>query len=195
MHAFFYCRLLHLHHAHDDGASAEASTPGPTPPSGLAPRMRPATPATPSQRLRPRGGGDRDHQPSLHTLVVPRLIEAGYTLNQISDLTCMPRALVELIADEHPQLPATIDTAQSIRDFLQPKLREAELARRRRTRTAAAIVIAATLSIAASIASVIWRLPALGAAATAGSMLLVFAVFVLARRSRPETTDRPEPPR
>ena len=193
MHAF-YRRLLHLHNAHHDVARPETPASEPTPLHELASQMRAATPAPPSPRLRQRSGRDRDRKPSVHALVVPGLIESGCTLDQISDLTGMPRAFVELIADEQRRAAVTNPAAESIRDFLQAKLREAELARRRRTRAAAAIVVVAVFNIAAGLASLIWHVPALGAAATLGSVLLILAVFVLPRRDMRRPTRRSDPP-
>lgn len=188
MHAL-YCRLLHLHHAHDEPA-INGSTPDGSAPAqpSLAPQVpdaqtAPTVTSAPRAPMPQRTAIDRDRKPSLHTLIVPRLIEAGYTLDQISDLTGVPQALVELIADEPSPAAANIAAAQQIADFVQAKLREAELARRRRSRIVAAIVLAAVVNIVASIASVIWHIPVLGAAATVGSCLLILAVFILARRT------------
>ena len=192
MHAL-YCRILHLHHDHGEPSAAAQQPPQELAPQMSPPLTRPSAATAPRPRERHDATLDAEHRPSLHTLIVPRLVEAGYTLDQIGSLTGMPRALVELIADEHGPGAASSDAAQQIRDFLQAKLREAELARRRRTRIVAAIVLMALVNIAASLASIIWRIPALGAVATVGSFLLVLAAFVLARRTRPRRTERPNP--
>lgn len=193
MHAF-YCRLLHLHrrHAHDEAATPATEAPEPTP-LEPTPQTRPGAATTPTQGRKQRLAIDRDRKPSLHTLLVPRLLESGYTLDQISDLTGIPRALVELIADEHGTAAANIDADEPIRVLVQAKFREAELARRRRTRTVAGIMLLAALNIAASLASVVWHMLALGLVATIGLLLLILAVFVLARRGTPTKTDRPDP--
>lgn len=189
MHAF-YCRLLHLHHdthdeqhEDDDLAAQNESTPQAPTRAATEPtlRARPTRASTP--RSGARGGLDRDRRPGLHTLVVPRLIDSGYSLDQISDLTGMPHALVELIADEHGAAdPAILAAAAAARELRRAQLRTDALARRRRTRTVAVIVLAAVLNIVAGLASMLWRVPTLGAAATLGSFLLVGAVFLLARR-------------
>lgn len=203
MHAF-YCRLLHLHHTQDqnqqerpvrDDAAHDslARRAAPEPDAELTSGRRPTRPATPP-RLRSRVGADRDRRPSLHTLVVPPLIDAGYSLDQISDLTGMPRALVELIADEHgPTDPAILAAAAATRELRQSQRHEAALARRRRRRAVTIIVLAAVLNIAGGVASMVWRIPTLGAAATLSSFLLVVAVFLLARRGVRTRPDRSGP--
>ena len=194
----FYRRLLHLRHAHDQDA---ANGPVPAQPS-RAPRetghqTHPTAASTPGLPTGPRSVVDRDRQPSLHTLLVPGLIKAGYTLDQISDVTGMPQALVELIAHGHSQGAAVnIDAPPKLKGFLRTARREAERARRRRrTRTAVGIMLAAVLNIAASIVSVFWHIPALGVAANVASCLLILAVFVLARRPPTRTGASPKPQR
>lgn len=209
MHAF-YCRLLHLHHTqdqdhdqdrqarpvHDDTAGDNPARRTVTQPDAESTsRQRSTRPATPP-RLRSRVSADRDRRPSLHTLVVPRLIDSGYSLDQISDLTGMPRALVELIADEHgPADPATLAAAAAARDRRQSQRHEAALARRHRSRAVTIIVLAAVLNIAGGVAAMLWRIPTLGAAATLSAFLLVVAVHLLARRGIRNRPDRSRPPR
>lgn len=188
MHAFFSRLWQHLYRPRTRHHQARERLP--------TVRLEPAPPTRPAQvtstrpRLRPRG--DRDHGPSLHTLVVPGLITSGYTAEQISELTGLPQALVELIADAHgpdrpsPAVPPTTVNGRSAR---------ATLARRRRTRTTAVLVLAAALMIAASAASVTEHKPTLGAAAALGSILLSLTVSAYAHRRFPGTRDRPHPPR
>ena len=192
MHAF-YCRLLHLHHDH--AADSISAMQPPTPRADPVPRTRPASAHTPPPGPRKRDGVDPDHRPSLHALVVPRLLDSGYTLDQITDLTGMPRALVELIADEHGPADVTLVAAATAkREIWLAGIREVEQARRRRTRAVALIVWAGVFNIGAGIASVMWHIPTLGAVATLGSFLLILAVFILSRRGSRKAADRSDPP-
>ena len=196
MHAF-YRRLLHLRHAHDKDAVKRPVPAQPSPaPRETGTQTRPTAASTPRPPTRPRTAIERDRQPSLYTLLVPGLIESGYTLEQISDVTGMPQALIELIADGHsPGVAAHIDAPPKMRAFVETAGQVAVRARRSRTRTTVGIVLAAIVNIAASIASVIWHIPALGAAATVASCLLLVAVFVLARRPTNRTGASPKPQR
>lgn len=207
MHAF-YCRLLHLHHNPDhdrqerdhDGRSAgvDSAPEASAAPGARAdgPRQRPSRPVTTAPRLWTRGAMDRDRRPSLHTLLVPRLIDSGYTREQISELTGMPQALVELIADEHgPADAVTMAAATAARELREALRKEAAQARRRRRRMLAFIVLLGVLNITSGVASLVWRIPALGAAATLSSILLLLSVSLLARRSLRDRRDRSDPPR
>jgi len=48
---------------------------------------------------------DGDHQAGQQTLRVRRLLERGFTLTEVSTITAVPDALVQLIAEELAEVP------------------------------------------------------------------------------------------
>lgn len=108
-------------------------------------------------------------------------------MKEISELSGVPHALIELIAGQqqqeasspHPDVPQRSDTRRSSSN--SPRVR----------RVAHAVIVLSAVNVCVTLAALIWHLPALAAWGTGGALTLIAATFLLARYVSPPPPRRP----
>lgn len=148
----------------------------------ILPAPRPADPPLTSppveSELQPLGGDDQ--HPSPHLSNIPTLLQLGFSVQEISALSGVPHALVELIAGQ--QHPAAIPAHPG----LPPNLARARASQSSRVRRVAyAVIVLSAVNVCVTLAALVWHLPAFAAWGTGGALTLIAATFLLARHVSP----------
>lgn len=174
MHAL-YCRLLRINHAHATDRDATTGHGDP-----LAPTPRPDEPQTDNAVPAPGPPAADDNRPSTQMANIPRLLRAGYSIEQTAAVTGVPVALVQLVQTEIART-----TSGATGQPAQPRVTEHTQAARRRRRIASAIALVAIANIVIGLIASLEHNNTLGLVSIVCAVLLTLAVFAFARRGRP----------
>ena len=132
----------------------------------------------------PPAGADRHPSPELRH--IPTLLQQGFTVQDVSAVTGVPQALVELIAEQHHQqarAPLPHSPRRSLGRAGTPKASRVR-------RVVYAVIALSAVNICLTLAALTWHVPALGTVGTGGAFTIIAATSLLARHVRPPT-DRP----
>ena len=160
--------------------------PGPSaPPPGPGKTERTGSGIPGHPELQPQGGQERDPRWQLHE--VSTLLDHGFSAADITELSGLPQALVELIAQRQHQQgsSAQLDAAQ------RSDTRTSSSKTRRVRRVAHAVIVLSTVNICLIVAALIWHLPTLAAWGTGGALTLIASTLLLARYVSPPPPRRP----